>query len=57
MGHSAISERDRLQHFLDQQRNAVLTIIDGLDEGQLNTPVLPSGWTPIGLVRHWLTPK
>jgi hypothetical protein len=49
---SAISERDRLQHFLDQQRNAVLAIIEGLDEAQLNTPVLPSGWTPIGLIRH-----
>lgn len=46
------SERDRLQHFLDQQRTAVLAIIDGLDESQLHTPVLPSGWTPIGLVRH-----
>jgi hypothetical protein len=48
----AISERDRLQHFLDQQRNAVLAIIHGLDEAQLNTPVLPSAWTPIGLIRH-----
>jgi hypothetical protein len=47
-----ISERDRLHHFLDQQRNAVLTIIEGLDEAQLHTPVLPSGWTPIGLIRH-----
>lgn len=46
------SERDRLQYFLDQQRTAVLAIIDGLDESQLHTPVLPSGWTPIGLVRH-----
>jgi hypothetical protein len=49
---SATSERDRLQHFLNQQRSAVLAIIEGLDEAQLHTPVLPSGWTPIGLVRH-----
>jgi hypothetical protein len=49
---SAISERDRLQHFLDQQRNAVLAITEGLDDVQLNTPVLPSEWTPIGLIRH-----
>jgi hypothetical protein len=49
---SEISERDRLQHFLDQQRNAVLAIIEGLGEAQLHTPVLPSGWTPIGLIRH-----
>lgn len=52
MSDSTISERDRLQHFLDQQRNAVLAIIEGLDEAQLHTPGLPSGWTPIGLIRH-----
>jgi hypothetical protein len=49
---TGISERERLQHFLDQQRNAVLAIIEGLDESQLHTPVLPSGWTAVGLVRH-----
>jgi len=49
---SATSERDRVQYFLDQQRQAVLAIIEDLDEAQLNTPVLPSGWTPVGLVRH-----
>jgi hypothetical protein len=52
VGDSGISERDRLQHFLDQQRMAVLAIIEGLSEAQLHTPVLPSGWTPIGLIRH-----
>jgi Protein of unknown function (DUF664) len=46
------TERDRLQYFLDEQRKAVLAIIEGLDESQLHTPVLPSGWTPIGMVRH-----
>ncbi len=52
MSNVGITERTRLQYFLDQQRNAVLAIIEGLDESQLHTPVLPSGWTPIGLVRH-----
>lgn len=52
MSGSATSERDRVQYFLDQQRQAVLAIIEDLDEAQLNTPVLPSGWTPVGLVRH-----
>ena len=52
MSEPAISERDRLQYFLDQQRAAVLAILEGLDESQLHTPVLPSGWTPIGLVLH-----
>jgi len=52
MNDPGVTERERLQYFLDQQRNAVLAIIAGLDEAQLHTPVLPSGWTPIGLVRH-----
>ena len=46
------SERDILRHFLGEQRAVVLAIIDGLTEEQLRTPVLPSGWTPIGLIRH-----
>ena len=45
-------EHERLEYFLDQQRGAVLAIIDGLDERQLRTPVLPSGWTPIGMLLH-----
>jgi hypothetical protein len=49
---TTISERARLQHFLDQQRHAVLAIVEGLDEVQMHTPVLPSGWTPAGLLRH-----
>jgi hypothetical protein len=52
VGDSGISERDRLQYFLDEQRNAVVAIIEGLGEAELHTPVLPSGWTPIGLIRH-----
>jgi uncharacterized damage-inducible protein DinB len=48
----AVSERDRLQYFLGEQRRAVLAIVEGLDEAQLHTSVLPSGWTPAGLVLH-----
>jgi hypothetical protein len=46
------SERTILQHFLGQQRAAVLAIIGGLTEEQLRRPVLPSGWTPIGMIKH-----
>lgn len=52
MGDQGRSERDLLRYFLDEQRKAVLDIVDGLDEEQLRTAVLPSGWTPIGLVLH-----
>lgn len=38
--------------FLDAQRAAVLSIIEGLDEDAWHRPVVPSGWTPAGLVEH-----
>lgn len=46
------SEKEALLGFLRAQRAVVLAIVDGLDERELTTPVVPSGWTPIGLVEH-----
>jgi hypothetical protein len=46
------SEKDALLLFLDAQRASVLAIVDGLDTEALTTAVLPSGWTPLGLVEH-----
>jgi len=46
------AERDLLVAHLDAQRRHVLGALDGLDDDQLRAPVLPSGWSPIGLVRH-----
>jgi Protein of unknown function (DUF664) len=37
---------------LTSQRNHVLGALDGLDEAALRRPVLPSGWTCLGLVNH-----
>lgn len=37
---------------LDGQRRHVLGILDGLDAEALHRPVLPSGWSCLGLVRH-----
>jgi hypothetical protein len=37
---------------LNQQREHVPGILDGLPEPALRRPVLPSGWTCLGLVRH-----
>jgi hypothetical protein len=45
-------EKNALVMFLDAQRASVLAIIDGLDAEALTTAVLPSGWTPLGLVEH-----
>jgi hypothetical protein len=46
------AERAMLQHFLDAQRDAVLLIVDGLDEAALRNAPLPSGWTVLGLIEH-----
>jgi uncharacterized damage-inducible protein DinB len=37
---------------LDNQREHVLGIIDGLADDALRRPVLPSGWSCLGLVQH-----
>ncbi|NTY62750.1 DinB family protein [Mycolicibacterium sphagni] len=41
-----------LLSFLDAQRRRVLDVIAGLDDDQLRTAVLPSGWSPLGLIEH-----
>jgi uncharacterized damage-inducible protein DinB len=46
------SERATLQRSLDNQREHVLGILDGLSDEALRRPVLPSGWTCLGLVQH-----
>jgi uncharacterized damage-inducible protein DinB len=45
-------EKKALLMFLEAQRASVLAILDGLDEEALTTAVLPSGWTPLGMVEH-----
>ncbi|WP_431033400.1 DinB family protein [Streptomyces sp. P6-2-1] len=45
-------EKKALSTFLAAQRAAVLAVVDGLGTEALTTPVLPSGWTPLGLVEH-----
>ena len=37
---------------LNAQRHHVLGILDGLGDEELSTPVLPTGWTCMGLVHH-----
>ena len=46
------AERDLLVGSLAGQRAHVLGILDGLSEADLHRPVLPSGWSCLGLVRH-----
>src|SRR5439155_21379945 len=37
---------------LAAQRDAVLSIVAGLDDESWHRPVVPSGWTPAGMVEH-----
>lgn len=41
-----------LAAYLDYFRSAVLRKLDGLSDEQLRTSALPSGWTPLELLKH-----
>ena len=47
-----VDERAMLLAYLNGQRRHVLGILEGLQEEALRRPVLPSGWTCLGLVQH-----
>lgn len=44
--------RGLMLDYLDFYRGVVAAKLDGLDADQLVTSVVPSGWTPAGLVNH-----
>lgn len=46
------TERDELLTALAGQRAHVLQALDGLPDEALRRPVLPSGWTCLGMVSH-----
>ncbi|MEU4561852.1 DinB family protein [Actinoplanes sp. NPDC023936] len=46
------TEKAVLSEFLAYQRASVRAILVGLDRTALSASVLPSGWTPLGLVEH-----
>ncbi len=48
----AQSETDMLLSVLNDQRQHVLGILDGLSDEALRRPVLPTGWSCVGLVQH-----
>lgn len=49
---AAVASDRVIVEFLDAQRSRALAIVADLDAGQLTTPVLPSGWTPLGMIEH-----
>jgi hypothetical protein len=48
----AASRTEVLLRYLDYYRDVVLVKVDGLREDQLRGSILPSGWTPLQLVKH-----
>lgn len=46
------TERETLFSFLDMQRQGALKAVEGLSEEVLRLPVLPSGWTCLGMFQH-----
>ncbi|MCW2528999.1 MAG: hypothetical protein JWM76_3859 [Pseudonocardiales bacterium] len=49
---SAMSAMSAELTHLRSVRRHVLGILDGLDDNALRRPMLPSGWSALGLVRH-----
>jgi hypothetical protein len=43
---------EMIRAFLRRQRDAVLAIVDGLDEAAWHRSVVSTGWTPAGMVEH-----
>jgi len=53
IGNEPADAQDQLLlEFLAAQRGAVLAIVAGLDEQAWHRSVVPTGWTPAGLVEH-----
>jgi hypothetical protein len=52
--HDGLVEHDTevLLGFLDAEREHVLGILEGFSEEQLRRPMLPSGWSCLGMVKH-----
>src|ERR1700712_3267963 len=53
MSHQTVDvESKTLLAYLNAKREHALGILKGLDEETLRRPILPSGWTSLGLVQH-----
>lgn len=52
MRHAVTTERLALLACLEAQRSSVLAVVTDLDARSWRRSVVPSGWTPVGLVEH-----
>jgi hypothetical protein len=45
-------ERTTLESFLDYYRDTILWKVDGMSDRDLRKVIVPSGWSPLGMVKH-----
>jgi hypothetical protein len=50
--HASQASDEMLRAFLRAQRESVLAIVEGLNEEAWHRSVVPTGWTPAGMVEH-----
>ena len=50
--HASQASDEMLRAFLRAQRESVLAIVEGLSEEAWHRSVVPTGWTPAGMVEH-----
>jgi hypothetical protein len=50
--HTNEANDEMLRGFLRAQRESVLAIVEGLSEDAWHRSVVPTGWTPAGMVEH-----
>ena len=50
--HESEAADEMLRDFLRGQRESVLAIVEGLDEEAWHRSIVPTGWTPAGMVEH-----
>jgi hypothetical protein len=51
-GQAVVDEREALLAHLGAQRRAVVAIVAGLSPADMARTVVPSGWTPAGMIEH-----
>ena len=50
--HASEASDDMLRTFLRAQRESVLAVVEGLSEEAWHRSVVPTGWTPAGMLEH-----
>jgi hypothetical protein len=47
-----VGERQTLESFLDYYRETILWKVSGMSDQDLRRVIVPSGWSPLGMVKH-----